>query len=246
MSFAKLDENFIESSLKRQGCLVVDVFASILSRCKADGIAKVSVPFLSSITWHEDGKPVSVEEMDNVIRTLESPDPHSRSTNDEGRRIRRVDGGFEVINYQKYRAYTVTDYQRDYMRKYRNHNKGKVLTPQPPAKITTQRPAKKNASNTKNSIVLDNGKTIPFSFYQKLCTHCGEKEQAARIIYRAKDKDNPEAWITEGLKKENAYALVACPNEDIAPQKIRAWIDSKIYRITPEKVGDVLKGMEEL
>jgi hypothetical protein len=43
------------------------------------------------------------------INILESPDPLSRSINDEGRRIRKVDGGYFLINYQKYRDFTYSD-----------------------------------------------------------------------------------------------------------------------------------------
>jgi hypothetical protein len=204
---------------------VVDVFTTILSRCKDDGIARVSIPFLSSITWHEDGKQVTVEEMENIIRILESPDPQSRSLNDEGRRIRRVDGGFNVINHQKYRKETVKDYFKKKQRETRAKAKKGAKPPSPkPRKPKTP----------KDFIPLGNGNKLPFSFFQKLATYCGDKDQAAHIIYRAKDKETPMAWITDGLKKENAYALVACADEEKDPQKVRAWIDKNIFRYPEE------------
>ena len=44
--------------------------------------------------------------LDQTIRALEvltSPDPHSKSLEAEGRRAVKVDGGWQVVNYAKYR-----------------------------------------------------------------------------------------------------------------------------------------------
>lgn len=136
MGFSKLDENFIESSLKRHGCLAVDVFTSLLSKAGADGIARVSIPFLATNTWHENGEQCKVEEIDAVIKILESPDPYSRSINNEGRRIRRVDGGYEIINYLKYRGKTHLDYFREYYhqhkdREQKEHEAAPVIPAEP-------------------------------------------------------------------------------------------------------------------
>ena len=76
------------------------VWIAILASCDADGIARVSSVFLSSVCHLDLGV------IDTAILTLEGPDSRSRSTNDDGRRIRRIDGGFEVINYNKYREFS--------------------------------------------------------------------------------------------------------------------------------------------
>jgi hypothetical protein len=47
-----------------------------------------------------------------ALETFEAPDPHSRSTNEEGRKIRRVDGGYQIINYDKYRKFDYTAAER--------------------------------------------------------------------------------------------------------------------------------------
>lgn len=108
-------------------------------------------------------------------------------------------------------------------------------------------------NNITDGIHLDKDNVISWSFYQKLVNKCcGDKEQAARVIYRAKGKKSAIKWITAGLKKENPYALKSCLEEDTAPQKVRAWIDSNVFRIKnkssnkndcPESIGGILKGM---
>jgi len=103
MGFTKLDEGIVFSSIMGEDDSVFKVFSIFLATCKSNGISPVSPVFISSIT-HK-----AIEEVMRCIGVLEAPDPLSRSTNDEGRRIRKVDGGYFVINYQKYRDFTYSD-----------------------------------------------------------------------------------------------------------------------------------------
>ena len=103
MGFTKLDEGIIYSSLMGEDDSVFKIFTALMAGCKSNGICPFSPVFLSSITKK------SIEEIHRCLEILESPDPDSRSITDEGRRIRRVDGGFFLINYQKYRDWTYSD-----------------------------------------------------------------------------------------------------------------------------------------
>ena len=47
---------------------------------------------------------VNVEEATAALKVLESPDPHSSDSDNDGRRIERVPGGWIVLNATKYRA----------------------------------------------------------------------------------------------------------------------------------------------
>jgi hypothetical protein len=49
---------------------------------------------------------VPKDDFDNAIKVLESPDNDSRSPEYEGRRIEKVDGGWLILNYKKYREYS--------------------------------------------------------------------------------------------------------------------------------------------
>jgi hypothetical protein len=62
------------------------------------------------------------EEGRAALEALCEPDPHSRTADFEGRRMARVDGGFVVLNYMKYRDKDHTAAER--MRRYRD--KGNV------------------------------------------------------------------------------------------------------------------------
>lgn len=55
---------------------------------------------------------VPLEKTNEALATLEAPDPASRTTKDSGRRIRRVDGGYVIINYGDYRKRDHTNAER--------------------------------------------------------------------------------------------------------------------------------------
>lgn len=74
--------------------------------CREDGIARVASTGLAAVCY------LPIEAVDRAISVLSSPDKRSRSVADEGRRIERVDGGYRVINYSKYREQSTTDYHR--------------------------------------------------------------------------------------------------------------------------------------
>lgn len=67
------------------------------------------------------------------LEELEKPDPDSRSPDCEGARIEKLDGhrswGWSLVNYDKYKMIQSRedrrDYQREYMRKYRETKGGK-------------------------------------------------------------------------------------------------------------------------
>lgn len=54
-----------------------------------------------------------------------SPDRHSRSTNNDGRRIEAIDGGWHLINYQKYRDIRDEESQLESKRKYMQNRRAK-------------------------------------------------------------------------------------------------------------------------
>ena len=56
-----------------------------------------SVPGLARLSG------VSIDAVELALEKFLSPDPYSRTTDDEGRRIEKIDGGWFLINHAKYR-----------------------------------------------------------------------------------------------------------------------------------------------
>lgn len=117
MGFTKLDEGILQSSIVAEDSDTFKIWILLLAACKENGVAYISPVFLSSICRMD---------LDLVLRALQKlqdPDPFSRSLDQDGRRVRRVDGGFEIINYQVYRTRSLKSAEAERKRLYRNKEK---------------------------------------------------------------------------------------------------------------------------
>ena len=74
---------------------------------------------------------IPVEDCRAALDTFLAPDRDSRTDLDEGRRIRPIDGGWQLINYQKYRDMrdkeSVKESKRQYMRNIRAKAKQQIV-----------------------------------------------------------------------------------------------------------------------
>lgn len=107
MGFTKLDEQILQSSIMAEDPKTFKVWIALLAACRENGIAYISTTYLQAICHMTDLA------VNKAIERLLSPDPASRSITDEGRRIRKVDGGFEIINYIVYRDISLKDAEED-------------------------------------------------------------------------------------------------------------------------------------
>jgi hypothetical protein len=55
---------------------------------------------------------VTIDECETALTAFLSPDPHSRTPDEDGRRIEAIDGGWALINHAKYRAMASRDEQK--------------------------------------------------------------------------------------------------------------------------------------
>ena len=103
MGFTKLSDGILMSSVFKENEVTFKVWIALLASCKQNGISPCTVPFLACICRTTE------EIVCESIKKLSSPDIYSKSKTDEGRRITEVDGGFFIINYAKYREYSLSD-----------------------------------------------------------------------------------------------------------------------------------------
>ncbi len=100
MTFAKLDENIITSTVWAEDSDTVRLWVYLLATADSEGIVRVTIPALA---MHNR---LTTERVREILDKFASPDPDSRSTADEGRRIRIVrEPQFEIhlVNYLDYR-----------------------------------------------------------------------------------------------------------------------------------------------
>jgi hypothetical protein len=115
MTFSKLDSSITESSLWSEDLHVRIVFLSFLARKDETGFVSGARSGLIRVCN------VTAEQFDDAILKLSSPDIESKTPDFEGRRIAKIDGGYVVLNADKYRLpeETKKENHRLYMQKWR-------------------------------------------------------------------------------------------------------------------------------
>jgi len=122
--FTKLWAEITDSSIWNEDDKTRIVWITMLARMGPDYVVRASVGGLAHLAR------VSREDCEKALEKLASPDPDSRSPEEEGRRIKKVDGGFFMINGEKFRQRRGDEekkaYMREYMRQYRKNKASNV------------------------------------------------------------------------------------------------------------------------
>ena len=119
--YTKLFNSILASTIWREDDKTRIVWITLLAMADRYGIAEGSVPGLA------DFARVSVEDCRAALVKLAAPDEDSRSQEFEGRRIEAVEGGWRLLNHEKYRQKLSADERREYLklkqREYRHRDK---------------------------------------------------------------------------------------------------------------------------
>lgn len=114
--YTKLFASIVASTIWREADHVRIVWITMLAMADSQDCVAASVPGLADLAR------VSIEQCEDAIKKLMSPDPYSRTKDNEGRRIAEIDGGWMILNRNKYRelgaAEDRREYKREYMREY--------------------------------------------------------------------------------------------------------------------------------
>jgi len=120
-TYTKLFRSMLLSSIWSEDNVTRIVWITLLAESDQDGRVYASIPGLASLAK------VSIDELNDALLILSSPDPYSKTPDDEGRRIREIDGGWELINHGKYREKMSKEDQNrkaaERMRRYRERKK---------------------------------------------------------------------------------------------------------------------------
>lgn len=95
--YVKVFGSLIHSTLWQEEPPIKVVWVTMLALADAQGEVQASIPGLAKAAG------VSILQCEEALAKFLSPDPYSRSKEAEGRRIEVIDGGWELINYIKYR-----------------------------------------------------------------------------------------------------------------------------------------------
>jgi hypothetical protein len=123
--YAKIFTSIFDGSMRGHSDLIL-VFVNMLCHADQDGMVDRHWRAIADETG------LTHDQVRSAVAALEGPDGESRSRNDDGRRIRRIDPerdwGWEIINYQHYRQMRSMEERREYMRNLMR-KKRRVLAP---------------------------------------------------------------------------------------------------------------------
>jgi len=121
VTFTKLFSSITESTIWCEDSDVRIVWITMLAMSDRHGRVWSSVPGLANRSQVSLAK--AIESIDKFL----SPDEYSRTSDNEGRRIEPIDGGWRLLNHEKYREIRDEEerkvYKRDWIRKKRELDK---------------------------------------------------------------------------------------------------------------------------
>jgi hypothetical protein len=97
MSYTKLFQTIITSTIWTEDANTCKVWVTMLAIANKHGEVQASIPGLAQVA----GLPLDIVE--TAINKFLAPDKYSRTPDDEGRRIEKIEGGWVLLNHAKYR-----------------------------------------------------------------------------------------------------------------------------------------------
>jgi hypothetical protein len=234
--FTKLFSTIVHSTIWQEELHVKVVWITLLAMADRSGVVEASIPGLAKAAG------VSLQECQDSLVRLSSPDPYSRTPDYEGRRIETVPGGWLILNHAKYRERIDKDARRiataARVRKHRA-KKRETITVTPGNAVKRQAEAEAEAEaeappsqktgaarRAKGPSVLD--VEIPSA----LDTQQFRLKWAEWIAYRSKAR---KAVSVDGARK--ALAKLAKHSVPVACEAIDQSISNDWQGLFPEKVG---------
>ena len=144
MPFVKLDCGIIHSSLWAEDSDTKICWITLLLLADQNGFVCAA----ASAIAREAGIPAEVAR--RALYLFQSPDDESRTPDNEGKRVEKVDGGYQVLNYEKYRERDYTNAERQ--KRFRDSKKSNVTTVTEPLPVTAR-----NTSRSRSRSRIEEG-----------------------------------------------------------------------------------------
>ncbi len=122
--YVKLFGSIIASTVWRESKAVKILWITMLVMKNEFDLVEASIPGLADMAR------LTVDETKEALKVLEAPDTYSRTQDYEGRRIEKVEGGWRILNGEKYRRMLDPEHQRQLtakrVQRYRARKRGKT------------------------------------------------------------------------------------------------------------------------
>jgi hypothetical protein len=108
--YTKLFSSILASTIWQESKETKIIWITMLAAANKDGVVEASLPGLAHMAR------LTIQEAEGALNVLSSPDPYSRTPAFEGRRIKPCDGGWQILNHDKYREQMSAAERKEYNR----------------------------------------------------------------------------------------------------------------------------------
>ncbi|WDS36216.1 hypothetical protein [Pseudoxanthomonas sp.] len=116
-TYTKLFSSITESTVWGEPYATRIVWVTMLAMADASGDVYGAIPGLARRAN------VTLEEVETALQSFMSPDPYSRTKDDDGRRIVEIAGGWRLINHAKYGSVRNEEERQAYKREWDRQNR---------------------------------------------------------------------------------------------------------------------------
>ena len=118
MSYGKIFESVFTGSMYGSGPLMFATWAYVIAHCRPPGVVELNPRRMA------DQIGTTVEAIKAAIESLCEPDPDSRNSDQDGRRLVPMGGlQYRVVSFKKYREMRDADQRREYQRQWDKENR---------------------------------------------------------------------------------------------------------------------------
>lgn len=109
--YTKLFQSILDSTIWQESNETRLLWITMLAMSDKNGEVQAAIPGLAKRAG------ITIQECEDGLATLLSPDPYSRTPDHDGRRIEVIDGGWALLNHLKYRELMSYEERKEYNRR---------------------------------------------------------------------------------------------------------------------------------
>jgi hypothetical protein len=229
MAYTKLFSHIVTSSIWTEDDQTRIIWITMMALADKRGEVMASVPGLARVAG------VPIPAVEKALDKFLSPDEYSRTPDEQGRRIEKIDGGWSLINHAKHRRMASVEEQKERnaerQRKFRerqdrNKKSNASITPSNDA-VTVQidnAEAEAEAEAEADTESTPNGVSPEASDKPKTSTPASRKRLSDGEFLEKLPEHYPAINIPSELKKMDAW-LMTRPGKQKTQRFIVAWLN---------------------
>ena len=187
-TFTKVFSSITESTVWGEPHATRIVWVTLLAKADRHGCFYGSIPGLAHLAR------VTLAECETALAAFYSPDPYSRTPDNDGRRIEQIAGGWLLLNHAKYRARELRD---DDVRREQN------------------REAKRRQREREQSAGVSNGQPMSAGVSQESAQADADAEADTKKDQPPRAPENPEPPKPEDLPADKIGGFEGHSQEDV-------------------------------